>query len=152
MTTSPAQPETDARSATEPRFTILVDGLCHLCSKEATMMRRMDKGKGNLGIVDIAEPGFDPADYGRTMDELMGEIHGVTRDGRLITGVEVFRQAYDAVGWGWLLKWTRLPVLRQLADLGYRFFAWLRLRLPRMKSGPSCSNGRCKLPRASASA
>jgi len=116
------------------------------------MMRRMDKGKGRLGIVDIAEPGFDPSDYGRTMHELMGEIHGVTADGTLITGVEVFRQAYDAVGKGWLLNWTRLPVLKQLADLGYRFFAWMRLRLPRMKSGPSCSNGRCRLPTRQTSA
>lgn len=129
-----------------PRFTILVDGLCHLCSKESAMLQRMDKGKGRLGIVDIAEPGFDPSDYGRSMDELMGEIHGVTADGKLITGVEVFRQAYAAVGWGWLLNWTRLPIIRQLAEFVYHGFAWLRLRLPRMKSGPSCSNGRCKLP------
>ena len=153
-TTDNPLPALDAQapaSAAAPRVTSLEDGRCHLCSKEAGMMRRMDKGRGHLGIVDIAEPGFDPSDYGRTMDQLMGEIHGVTEDGRLITGVEVFRQAYDAVGKGWLLNWTRLPILRQLADLGYRFFAWLRLRLPRMKSGPSCSNGRCKLPRASTS-
>ncbi len=138
------------QSESLPKFTILVDGLCHLCSKEAAMMQRMDKGRGRLGIVDIAEPSFDPSDYGRTMDQLMGEIHGVTADGQLITGVEVFRQAYDAIGWGWLLNWTRLPIIRQLTDLAYHFFAWLRLRLPRMKSGTSCSNGRCKLPTRSA--
>jgi predicted DCC family thiol-disulfide oxidoreductase YuxK len=113
------------------------------------MLKRMDKGRGRLAIVDIADPGFNPADYGRTMDELMGQIHGVTETGELITGVEVFRQAYRAVGWNWLLAWTRLPVISSLAEAVYLGFAWLRLRLPRMKSADSCTTGRCRLPRAS---
>ncbi|MFI4853709.1 MAG: thiol-disulfide oxidoreductase DCC family protein [Phycisphaerales bacterium JB065] len=135
------QPTTNA-----PRFTILVDGRCHLCAREAALMQRMDRGRGRLGIVDITAPEFNPAEYRTTMDRVMGEIHGVTENGQLITGVEVFRQAYAAIGWGWLLNWTRLPLIRQCTDLAYRGFARLRLRLPRMKSGPSCSNGRCKLP------
>lgn len=139
----------DSTPLSEPEFTILVDGLCHLCSKEAALLRRMDKERGRIGIVDIAAPGFDPSAYHRTMNELMGEIHGVTKDGRLVTGVEVFRQCYEAVGWGWLLGWTRIPIIRQIVDAAYLCFAWLRLRLPRMKTGPSCSNGRCKLPSAS---
>ncbi|TSA39638.1 DUF393 domain-containing protein [bacterium] len=127
----------------DTRFTILIDGECPLCRKEASFMRWLDHGKGRLEIVDIAAPGFEAAKYGRTIEALMGEIHGVARDGSLVTGVEVFRQAYGAVGWGWVLAPTRWPGLRWLSDRAYVWFARNRLRLT---GRPACENGRCKVP------
>lgn len=127
---------------TTPDFTILIDGDCPLCKREAGMLRRMDRGRGRLALVDIANPDFDPARYGKSMDDVMGRIHGVTKDGRVIEGVEVFRQAYDAVGWGWLLTWTRWPLFRPLADAAYRFFATHRLRFTGRSD--ACSGDRCR--------
>ncbi|MEL6797878.1 MAG: DUF393 domain-containing protein, partial [Planctomycetota bacterium] len=86
-----------------PEFTILIDGDCPLCRHEANLMRKLDKGRGNLELVDIAEPDFDASTYGTTFETVMGHIHGVLPDGRLVTGMEVFRRAYAAVGWGWVL-------------------------------------------------
>jgi predicted DCC family thiol-disulfide oxidoreductase YuxK len=63
------------------------------------------------------------------MPTLMAEIHGRLPDGRIITGVEVFRRLYTAVGFGWLVAPTRWPGVRQGLDLAYRFFARYRLRL-----------------------
>jgi len=37
---------------------------------------------------------------------MQGIIHGVFPDGRMVRKVEVFRQAYRAVGLGWLLAPT----------------------------------------------
>jgi predicted DCC family thiol-disulfide oxidoreductase YuxK len=116
-----------------PEFTILIDGDCPLCRREADLMRRLDRGRGRLALVDIAAPGFDPAAYGTTMDAVMGTIHGVVgsgdRPGGLVTGMEVFRRAYRAVGWGWVLAPTGWPLLRPVFDRVYRWFARNRLRL-----------------------
>jgi predicted DCC family thiol-disulfide oxidoreductase YuxK len=125
-----------------PRFTILYDGDCPLCRREIDMMTRLDAGRGRLGRVDIAAAGFDPSRYGRTREELMARIHGVAADGTLVEGMEVFRQAYAAVGRGWLLAWTRLPGLRPLADAAYRWFARNRLRLTGRAA--DCSEDVCR--------
>ncbi|MEM8758331.1 MAG: DUF393 domain-containing protein [Planctomycetota bacterium] len=124
-------------------FTILIDGDCPLCAKEAKLLAWMDRGRGELTQIDIAEPGFDPSAYGKTMDDVMGHIHGVTADGSVVTGVEVFRRAYASVGWGWLMGWTRLPLARQIADAAYNFFAKHRLRFT-----GRCEDGRCGVPKA----
>jgi predicted DCC family thiol-disulfide oxidoreductase YuxK len=49
-------------------------------------------------------------------------------DGRILEGVEVFRQLYAAVGFGPLVAVTRLPGISALLDRGYRYFARNRLR------------------------
>ncbi|MHC4949249.1 MAG: thiol-disulfide oxidoreductase DCC family protein [Planctomycetota bacterium] len=116
-------------------FTILIDGDCPLCRREAALLARLDRGRGGLRLVDIAAPGFDPGPLGRTRDDLMGEIHGLDADGRLVTGMEVFRGAYAAVGAGWLLAPTAWWPLRPLLDAAYRWFARHRLRLTGRAAG-----------------
>jgi len=122
-------------------FTILIDGDCPLCRAEGRLLRRMDGGRGRLDLVDIAAEGFDAGAYGTTQDRVMGEIHGVGEDGALVTGMEVFRRAYAAVGWGWLLAPTGWPVLRRVFDALYRWFARNRLRLTG-RGGAACA-GSC---------
>lgn len=123
-------------------FTILIDGDCPLCAREARAMQRLDRGRGQLAFVDIAAPGFDPAQFGRTHAQVMGSIHGVHPDGRVVNGMEVFRTAYSLLGYGWLLKPTGWPVLKPAFDAAYRVFAWLRPRLP----GRRCEGGTCRVP------
>ncbi len=122
-------------------FTILIDGGCPVCRHESRMMKRLDRGRGRLRIVDIASPGFDPGAYDRSMDQLMGEIHGVTADGSLVTGMDVFRRAYRAVGLGWLLAPTGWPMLRPVFDGLYRVFARNRVRW----FGGGCADGACRV-------
>ncbi len=123
-------------------FTILIDGDCPLCRHEARLLSKLDRGRGRLRLVDIALPEFDASVYGRTQDDVMGSIHGVTAEGRVVEGVEVFRRAYRAVGWGWLLSWTGWPLVRPIVDGVYRVFARIRLRLP----GRRCESGSCRVP------
>jgi predicted DCC family thiol-disulfide oxidoreductase YuxK len=125
-----------------PTIRILIDGACPICRREGALLRRLDRGRGRLVLVDITEPGFEPARMDRTMDELMGFIHGVLPDGTIITGMEVFRRAYAAVGWGWLLAPTGWPGLRPVCDRAYRWFARNRLRLPGRRD--ACDRDRCR--------
>lgn len=141
-------PQTAENNDVNPIFTILIDNDCPLCKKEGKFMAWLDGGKNNLALVDIAAPDFDASTYGTTFEAVMGEIHGVTRDGTLITGMEVFRRAYAAVGWGWLFAPTAWPVLRPICDAAYRFFAKHRLAFTGRKD--ACTTDRCKIPGSTA--
>ena len=68
----------------------------------------------------------------------MAEMHGRLPDGTWVTGVEVFRRLYSAVGFGPAVWFTRLPMITQLLDVGYRVFAKKRLRLTG-RCGKTCS-------------
>ena len=126
------------------RIRVLYDGECPLCSREIRFLERRDRGRGRIQFEDIADPGFDPHGYGVEAGELMARIHGVLPSGDLIEGVEVFRRAYSAVGLGWLMAPTRLPGLRNLADLAYRIFARNRLRWTG-RASDACVDDQCRI-------
>jgi predicted DCC family thiol-disulfide oxidoreductase YuxK len=129
---------------TEPPFAIEVffDGGCPLCSREIEMLRRRDR-RSAIRFTDIAAPGFDAGAVGLSLPQLMARIHGRLPDGRIIEGVEVFRRLYTAVGWGALVKVTRVPGISHLLDLAYHLFAKNRLRWTGRCS--SDASGRCAL-------
>ncbi|TFG95331.1 MAG: DUF393 domain-containing protein [Myxococcales bacterium] len=125
------------------RIRVLYDGDCPLCSREIRFLERRDRGRGSLLFENIADPSFDPGAYRVEARDLMARIHGVLPDGTLVEGVEVFRQAYAAVGLGWLVAPTRWPGIRRLADLAYRIFARNRLRWTGRAS--ACEAERCRV-------
>ncbi|HEV7282945.1 MAG TPA: DUF393 domain-containing protein [Pirellulaceae bacterium] len=124
------------------RFKVLYDGECPFCRVEARWLGRLDRS-GRLALEDIAAKDFDPSRYDSTLPELMGTLHGVFPDGSKTRGMETFRQAYGAVGLGWLLAPTGWPGLRPGFDGLYRLFARYRVRMGGI-FGRSCSEGRCR--------
>lgn len=134
---------TNAQPGTYP-LTLLIDGECPLCKREVAWLDRRDK-HDRLRFVDIASVDFDPALYSKTLDELMGSIHAVTAGGETVTGVEVFRRAYRAIGLGWLVAPTAWPILRPIFDALYRVFAKIRPRLQRGGKDADCDTGRCNI-------
>jgi len=132
------------------RFKVLYDGECPFCRLEARWLGRLGRS-GRLVLEDIALPDFDPALYGTTLPALMGTLHGVFPDGRQTKGMETFRQAYRAVGLGWIFAPTGWPVLRSLFDLLYKGFARYRVKLGTL-FGRSCEGDRCALPEAGSGA
>lgn len=101
------------------------------------MLRRWDR-QHKIRFTDIDAAEFRPEELGKTMAELMAEIQGRLPDGTWISGVEVFRRLYTAVGFGPLVFLTRLPIISQTMDLGYRWFAKNRLRLTGRCTAESC--------------
>lgn len=132
------------RSPTEPQERVAIevffDGDCPLCRREIGMLRWLDR-KQRIRFTDITAEDFDAAAIGRTHDELMAEIHGRLPNGQLITGVEVFRQLYGAVGLRWLMWITRLPLVSHVLNWGYGVFARNRLRWTgrKVQHGQACS-------------
>jgi predicted DCC family thiol-disulfide oxidoreductase YuxK len=120
-------------SGTNYTVEVFFDGECPLCVREIKLLRWLDR-KQRIRFTDIAAPEFQATEFGKTptdfMDEIHGRLPGANGDpGRWIIGVEVFRQLYAAVGFGWLVRPTRLPGISHTLDFGYRVFAKHRLRL-----------------------
>jgi predicted DCC family thiol-disulfide oxidoreductase YuxK len=130
----------------EIQLTLFYDGLCPVCSREIAWLRRKNK-HGWLEFQDINNADFDPAVYGKTLAELMAELHGVYPDGRIIKGMDVFRAAYSEVGLGWWLLPTGWPLLKPLFDRLYRLFSKYRLNLARLVADEPCDCGATHLKR-----
>jgi predicted DCC family thiol-disulfide oxidoreductase YuxK len=67
------------------------DGDCPLCVREQQLLHRLDR-KQQIRFTDISAPEFDPSAAGKSLDDLMAEMHGRLPDGSWVTGVEVFRR------------------------------------------------------------
>ncbi len=118
---------------------LLYDGHCPLCKREAKLLRRRVR-HGEVLLEDYTAPDFDADRYGVEREALDKRIHGVLPNGQIVTGVEAFRVAYRALGWGWLIAPTGWPVLRWVFDGLYAVFAKIRPRLQgRCQPGDACA-------------
>ena len=119
---------------------LFYDGECPLCSREVVWLRRMDRAQ-RIRLTDIADKSFDPADLGVTHADLMARIHARLPSGELISGVEVFRLTYQAVGLGTVAAISRWRVLAPLLDRAYEMFAKHRLRMTGRCTSEICQTG-----------
>lgn len=123
--------------------TIYYDGLCQLCSREIDTFQALVTD-GSLAYVDISLPEFDAAAHG--VDPVLVNRHMHVRDeetGRMLIGVDALLGMWVCVpGFRWLAWLSRLPVLRQISDVGYEVFAWVRPKLPK-RARDRCDTDRC---------
>ncbi len=126
------------------KLKLLFDGNCPFCKREIAWMSKRNK-KGYLAFEDIASPDFNPACYGITTEEVMGVIHGVFHDGRIIKKVEVFIEAYRLLGLGWLVAPLSWPVIHSIANSAYEIFARYRVPLGNFLGARSCHGPSCKI-------
>ena len=127
---------------------IFYDGSCSVCATEVEHYGRKDRD-GRLILVDISAPAFDPAPFGIPLAEFMYQMHAIDRSGRVFRGVEAFWAIWQAFPSSTLLGlcgvMISLPLVNQLARLGYRIFAGLRGYLPKRRR--DCSGGSCRIGR-----
>lgn len=105
-----------------PALTIFYDATCPLCAAEMRSLKRYDRD-GRIQLEDIFQPefeqrfpGIDPAAANRI-------LHARSSDGQLLLGLDVTCSAWQLVGRGRWLQLLRWPLVRPLADRGYRLFA-----------------------------
>ena len=111
-------------------LTLYYESACPLCNAEMTNLKLRNTA-GLLRFVDVSAPGFDACPPGTTLEDLMALMHGLTADGRVLKGVEVFRLAYSAVGIPQVAALTSLPGIAPLSERVYAVIARNRHRLPR---------------------
>ncbi|MEQ1620007.1 MAG: DUF393 domain-containing protein [Methylococcales bacterium] len=136
--------KSESSTSTQIQFTLLYDGLCPICQKEVAWLTRLNK-QGKLGFTDINSPHFEPKQINKSFAQLMAEIHGIYPDGNVVKGMPVFREAYRAVGLGWLMAPTAWPILKQLFDGLYLLFAKYRLNLGGLFGAKRCQDDSCRI-------
>ena len=122
-------------------FEVFYDEQCPLCHKEINFIRKRDKN-GRMKLTDISAADFDASSTGKSLDVLMREIHGRYGDGTIITGVEVFREIYQRIGFGALVVPTRWVGVKWMMDRMYNLFAGLRYRSAKKRM----ENAACPIP------
>jgi predicted DCC family thiol-disulfide oxidoreductase YuxK len=129
----------------QPQFTLLYDGNCPICAWEKNNLTRRDR-HGRLGFINIQSLDFDASAYGVTQEALLGRLHAITADGRMLVGFQTLLESYRAVGWWWVYLPLRL-IPRRLAEFAYGWFADHRYRISGRIGhwfGPVCEQDRCR--------
>jgi len=124
---------------------VFYDGSCLVCSREIDHYRTLDHA-GRLQFVDISAPDFQAGRDGPTSEQLQARMHVRDASGRYWSGVDAFPiiwQALPGRGYRCLACAVKLPLLNQLAKLGYALFARFRRYLP--KTTGNCHAGHCDL-------
>jgi len=122
-------------------LTVFFDGACPICDREIALMRRLDR-RGRLKFSDFSQPDFAPTSINISPAELGRIIHARWGDGTVITGVDVFRAMWEAVGLGFLARLSRLSLVEPLVVKAYAWFARNRLRLTGRSN--TCAGDACK--------
>lgn len=107
------------------------DGSCPLCMLEYKWIRHLDKNK-NIHFVDIQGPCFEKKSKGRAKAEFEFTLQGYGPKKGWVEGVEVFRQVYDRLGYGWWVNGSRMFPFRSLLEGMYAVFKIIRIPLGRM--------------------
>ena len=109
-------------------LTVFFDGACPICDREIAVMKRLDRRR-QLEFCDFSAQEYDAASSGFAAADLGAVIHARWADGSVITGVEVFRAMWEAVGLGFLARLSRLSLVEPLVLKAYAWFARNRMRL-----------------------
>ena len=104
--------------------TLYYDGKCALCNAEMARLRTLKAD--SLELVDIHSVAEDSTLPDR--DQLLRQMHLQTAQGDFVTGLEANISAWEHTPYGARWRLLRLPLVRTLADLGYRIWARWRYR------------------------
>ena len=130
-------------------LTVFFDGACPICDQEIALMKRLDR-RQQLEFCDFSAQEYDAASSGFATADLGAVIHARWADGSIITGVEVFRAMWEAVGLGFLARLSRLSLVEPLVLKTYAWFVRNRMRLTGRShacTGDSCKSTLSSRPR-----
>ncbi|MEX0828862.1 MAG: DUF393 domain-containing protein [Nitrospirales bacterium] len=109
-------------------LTVYFDGKCPICRREIDLMKIFNR-RARLQFINFTASSYLPAEHGLSPCALGKVIHARWSDGTLITGVEVFREMWEAIGLRALARLARRPTINKLVNRAYAWFARNRLRL-----------------------
>lgn len=155
LTDAPAAPGRPAGAAVvsgAPALTVLYDGTCGFCTRQARFAQRLGGGPARVHLLSTSVPGVLEHRLGLTRESTNRQMFVEDSTGRLFGGAaavaRIVRQVPVIGPIGYLYY---LPPLKQLADLGYRLVARNRHRLSRLLGwqplpDDSCADGACAVP------
>jgi predicted DCC family thiol-disulfide oxidoreductase YuxK len=109
-------------------ITVFYDGKCGLCSKEINHYRKI----APVGIFywqDITESTDDLKKEGISLSKGLKLLHAKDEEGLMHVGVDAFILIWKQLKrWRILAFFVELPIIRQIANILYRYFARWRFK------------------------
>lgn len=116
-------------SSEDNKIDLLYDSECPICALEVEFLKKRDI-HSRIRFTDLSSADYNPAEHGNVQfADGMRKIRAVMPDKTVITGIEVFRQTYKAIGLGWIFDITQIPLIGKAADALYDMWAENRLRI-----------------------
>jgi predicted DCC family thiol-disulfide oxidoreductase YuxK len=100
---------------------VLYDGNSVFCSRTAKLVKRLDRGEC-IHLTNVADRKFEPQIYGKSQSELTGDIYAQLPDGTWIHGADAFRELFAKTGLRPIAFLSKIPLLKQVCNFGYRCF------------------------------
>ena len=111
---------------------------CPVCNAEIDWQRSRLVAAAWAGAIDFRDINLEPdalAHFGAGVNEVRRRLHAVDADGRLLVGVDCAIAVWLATpGHIWLGRLVGLPVIREIAHVGYDRFADLLYAWNRWKA------------------
>ena len=120
------------KNSTTPKTRIFVDGNCIVCDLEISHYKRV--APAEFELIDISSPSFEAEAHHLTRAAVNKHMHAITPEGEVVKGVDAFAHIWSRIpSYRWGAKAIKLPIVYQLAQLGYVGFATIRPWLPKRK-------------------
>ena len=125
---------------------VIYDGLCGLCQSSVKLLRRLD-WLHRLTFRDAHSEAVREDYPDLSLDDLMGEIHVVTADGRVLTGYKGVREQIRHLPLvAWLYPLLFLPGIKRIGPRIYGWIARNRYRINRLFGMPlPCDGETCSV-------
>lgn len=122
----------DSSSCNPATATLFYDGACPLCNAEVQRLQSLHNGDLNLADIHAV----DRASNLPAKDALLRNLHYISADGDILTGIEANVAAWQHTRFGFLWRWLCWPWLKPLTSRVYAF--WARLRYKRLYGQKDC--------------
>lgn len=126
---------------------VIFDGLCSLCVGSVRALKRLD-WRHRLTYVDVQQWAFLETHYpALERDAVLGAIHVVTGDGRILAGYEAVRHVLRYLpALMWLVPLLHVPGVTWLGPRVYAFVAAHRYVFNRVLGLPAaCDSDSCRV-------
>jgi predicted DCC family thiol-disulfide oxidoreductase YuxK len=128
-------------------LTIFYDSTCPLCANEMRQLKRHDK-HDEIHLEDLYSADLHERFPQIDIEKANIILHGLTKDGQLLLGLDVTAKAWGITGKHFWVQWLRKPFIKPVADQAYLFFAKNRYKISYLLTGKQrCNNGQCGLPK-----
>jgi len=104
-------------------ISVFFDGKCNLCSKEINYYRRIAP-KNTFNWVDITKTPGELDKFEIKLSDGLRLMHVADSNGNISTGVDAFIIMWKQIKyWKFLGLFVSLPIVKQIANLLYQYFA-----------------------------
>ncbi len=104
-------------------ISVFFDGKCNLCSKEINYYQRIAP-KNTFNWVDITKTPGELDKFEIKLSDGLRLMHVADSNGNIFTGVDAFIIMWKQIKyWKFLGLFVSLPIVKQIANLLYRYFA-----------------------------